>query len=219
MNLCCVDTNYSSKQNPEKNKIHVWLIGSCLSTFISLVATHPLGVVRSRLAVQNYKNERYEGILHAFKMMLREEGFRSYYSGLSVSLLGVVPSTGLYWAIYDMCKDKYFNKENTRLKNLTLQQRKSLQFAIAFLSASMAITMTYPLELVARRLMTQGSANLEFGYTSPVQALRDIFKAGGWKALFRGLSLSILRVAPLMTLTTFTYETCKKLANLNYQSV
>jgi hypothetical protein len=60
------------------------------STLIAMLAVYPCEIIRTRLIVQHVKPSlaKYHGIRHAFRTVLKEEGFLALYKGLLPSVLG-----------------------------------------------------------------------------------------------------------------------------------
>ncbi|EJT96599.1 mitochondrial carrier [Dacryopinax primogenitus] len=69
---------------------------------IASLITYPHEVVRTRLR-QPIENGRvkYRGLIQTFTVVIREEGVRSLYGGLSAHLLRVVPNAAVMYSIYE----------------------------------------------------------------------------------------------------------------------
>lgn len=50
------------------------------------------------------KNAHYRGILHATRLIIKEEGLLALYKGWLPSVIGVVPYMGLNFAVYETLK-------------------------------------------------------------------------------------------------------------------
>lgn len=44
---------------------------------------------------------KYTGLYQTFKLVLKEEGVRSFYGGLSAHLMRVVPNAAVMYSIYE----------------------------------------------------------------------------------------------------------------------
>lgn len=57
---------------------------------VATILTYPVELVKTRLIAQNVDKRiaHYKGISHAFLTILKYDGFRGYYHGLSVTLAG-----------------------------------------------------------------------------------------------------------------------------------
>nr|CAD7462360.1 unnamed protein product [Timema tahoe] len=70
-----------------------------LATLISF----PTDVIRTRLVAQG-EPKVYTGIIHSFKMILKEEGIGAFFKGLSPTLLQIAPHAGAQFAFYNLFK-------------------------------------------------------------------------------------------------------------------
>ncbi|KZP01866.1 mitochondrial carrier [Calocera viscosa TUFC12733] len=69
---------------------------------IASLITYPHEVVRTRLRQPMEKGVvKYRGLVQTFALVIREEGVRSLYGGLSAHLLRVVPNAAVMYSIYE----------------------------------------------------------------------------------------------------------------------
>lgn len=66
------------------------MMAGALGGMAATIVTYPTDMVKTRLIVQPTAptRKRYRGIIHAFKLILKEEGLLAFYKGLLTSLLG-----------------------------------------------------------------------------------------------------------------------------------
>lgn len=180
----------------------------CGAGLVSTVATYPLDMLRSRLAAQTGAEARYRGLGHAVRVVMREEGALAFYRGVMTSVHGAVPYVGINFACYEFLKarvlDRYYAPGTSR-------PPKAVSLACGGLAGSAAMTVTYPFELVRRRMMVQGmaAAPAEAPYAGTLDAFRRIWTREGARGLFRGLWPNYFKVVPSMSIGFMTYETCK----------
>ncbi|MCO5548996.1 hypothetical protein L7F22_002462 [Adiantum nelumboides] len=127
--------------------------GACAGMTSTLI-TYPLDVLRLRLAV----DPASKSMLQVASTMLREEGLSSFYKGLGPSLLGIAPYVALNFCAFDLIK-----------KELPEDVRKTptASFVTAFLSASLATSMCYPLDTARRQLQMKDTPFLTIGDALP----------------------------------------------------
>ena len=87
-----------------------------LAATLAHVATYPNDTVRRRLQIQEGGGAqlRYSGAFDCFFKMLRQEGWRSLYAGLRVTIIRGVPNTGIQFCVYEACKDFIVAEERRR---------------------------------------------------------------------------------------------------------
>jgi len=174
---------------------------------VSTVATYPLDLLRSRLAVQTV-NVKYTGLANAFAVVWKEEGLRGFFKGVGTSAYGAVPYVALNFAMYEWLKRHFMSRGEARPSQL-------VSLSAGGLSGSLAMTMTYSFELIRRRMMIQGVDGLPQRYKSTLHAFATIFREEGIRGLHRGLWANYFKVVPSMAISFWTYEMCKRFFNLS----
>jgi len=173
---------------------------------VSTVATYPLDLLRSRLAVQTV-NVKYTGLANAFAVVWKEEGLGGFFKGVGTSAYGAVPYVALNFAMYEWLKRHFMSHGEARPSQL-------VSLSAGGLSGSLAMTMTYSFELIRRRMMMQGVDGMPQRYKSTLHAFATIFREEGMRGLHRGLWANYFKVIPSMSISFWTYEMCKRFFNL-----
>ncbi|XP_024377247.1 calcium-dependent mitochondrial ATP-magnesium/phosphate carrier protein 3 [Physcomitrium patens] len=82
----------------------------CCGTFsgaFGATCVYPLQLIRTRLQAQSSKsNERYTGMVDAFRHTYRKEGLRGFYKGWLPNMLKVVPSASITYLVYEDMKTR-----------------------------------------------------------------------------------------------------------------
>ncbi|PKA54063.1 Mitochondrial adenine nucleotide transporter ADNT1 [Apostasia shenzhenica] len=96
---------------PEEYKKSVVLRLSCgaLAGLFGQTITYPLDVVRRQMQVQSQQQmdvglPRITGTMQGITTIVREQGWRQLFAGLSLNYLKVVPSVAIGFTVYDMMK-------------------------------------------------------------------------------------------------------------------
>ncbi len=75
---------------------------------VSSVATCPLDVIKTRLQAQLTKSgsSEYEGVSRTVARILRQSGIKGMYRGLGPTIMGYLPTWGIYFSVYDEVKQR-----------------------------------------------------------------------------------------------------------------
>ena len=165
-------------------------------------STYPLDLLRTRFAAQG-NDKVYTSLRRAIVQIGREEGVKGFFRGLGPGLAQIVPYMGSFFAVYETLRP--------RLAELDLPF--STGGAVAGTIASVvAKTGTFPLDLVRKRIQVQGPTRGRYvhknipEYRGTVGTVRMILSREGFRGLYRGLTVSLLKAAPASAVTMWTYE-------------
>ena len=103
-NLRKVDT----KTGEEKLGFKLTLMCGAISGTMSTLVTFPFDTVRRRMQIQSLHfppGERLSGIQMIFDL-LKKDGFKGFYRGLTPEILKVVPMVGTMFTVYEFMKEK-----------------------------------------------------------------------------------------------------------------
>ncbi|KAK6588603.1 mitochondrial carrier [Cryptosporidium xiaoi] len=202
-----LDEGKNSRLGGVKSKVYNYLVspticGSMSTIFHDIIST-PIDVVKQRLQLGSYN-----GISSCVFTMLKEEGVKSFFRSLPITLFMNVPQTGLFVLI------------NENLKTLLRDVKKysfkgnSYNFILAGLSGGLAGFLTSPLDLIKTRLQTQvchmsplGSSTVV--YPTVKKTFIDIYRKNGMRGMYRGALFRALLIAPSYAICWGTYETIK----------
>ncbi|KAI0643165.1 mitochondrial NAD transporter [Trametes meyenii] len=190
---------------------HPWtlhILSAMTAGATSTICTNPLWVIKTRFMTQPRNEVRYKHTLDAALTIYRTEGGRAFFRGLLPSLLGIT-HVAVQFPLYE-----YLKRKAGRTEPLTPTQILACS-AVAKMTASIA---TYPHEVVRTRLQTQKrplaaapSAGAQPQPSPPryhgvVKTAKHIVLDEGWRALYRGLSVNLVRTVPNSAVTMLTYE-------------
>jgi len=135
--------------------------------------------------------------------MAEEGGVRALYKGLIPTAVGVAPYVGINFAAYELLRGIITppGKNNVMRK-----------LACGALAGSISQTLTYPFDVLRRKMQVSGmqSSALGYQYNGALDALRSIVRNEGVAGLYRGLWPNLLKVAPSIATSFYTYETVKE---------
>ena len=175
---------------------------------------------------QSRSEIRYRHTLDAALTIYRSEGIRAFYRGLLPSLLGIT-HVAVQFPLYEKLKIvaraipfslSLLSPHPCCVKKKTPTERHSpdrplaahtILFcsAVAKMTASLA---TYPHEVVRTRLQTQRRLLLQPGAprkrSGIVRTTAKILHFEGWRGLYKGLSVNLIRTVPNSAVTMLTCE-------------
>ena len=166
------------------------LFAGYLSGVLSVVICAPLDTIRNRLQVEMFCEKRIKGmpLLRIAKDTIRTEGVVGLYRGLSVTLVALPMSQAVYF--YTYAEGRKFWR-STGLS----------EFWSNFMSSGVAATITNfttnPLWLARTRIMSE-QLHLTNRYRSMFQTMALISKEEGVRALYQGISASMLGIIHVM---------------------
>ena len=149
----------------------------------SMICTYPLETVRSRLCLQTNQSH-YNGFFDAFRKIPINEQFQ----GLRMSIMGFAPFSALSFTFYFQYRDWLENSYNLN--------KDVLKLIGGGLAGSSAITITYPTDLIRRRLQLQNFDKNVPTYNGIIDCIRKILKNEGPIGLYRGLFASYIKLFP-----------------------
>lgn len=173
----------------------------------SVVATYPLDLVRTRLAIQTANLRKLQkakvtsvsrppGVWGLMRNTYSQEGgIKGLYRGVWPTSLGVVPYVALNFCVYEQLRE-------------FVPSQGTYMLTIGAISGGIAQTATYPFDLLRRRfqVLAMGQSELGFRYSGVADALITIGKTEGFKGYYRGLQANLFKVIPSTAVNWLVYE-------------
>lgn len=203
----------SSNFNGGNEAAWIHLASGLSAGFVTSTATNPIWLIKTRLQLDKSKGKHYKNSYDCFKHIMKYEGFRSLYKGLSASYLGGIEST-LQWVLYEQMKsfvnrksfETYGNdpsKKTTKDHILEWSARSGAAGAAKFVAS----LITYPHEVVRTRLRQAPlEATGKPKYTGLIQCFKLVVKEEGLVSMYGGLTPHLLRTVPNSIIMFGTWE-------------
>ncbi|EAQ90010.1 hypothetical protein CHGG_06629 [Chaetomium globosum CBS 148.51] len=203
------------------NKDSPWvhLTAGSISGVVTSTVTNPIWMVKTRLQLDKnmaiesggIAKRRYKNSLDCIRQVLRDEGIRGLYKGMSASYLGVAEST-MHWMLYEQIKRSLVRRE----ERIALSGRSkgwwdhtvdwTGKFGAAGFSKFIAAVITYPHEVARTRLRQAPMADGRPKYTGLIQCFKLVFKEEGMLGLYGGMTPHLLRTVPSAAIMFGMYE-------------
>lgn len=193
--------NYSIYRNILKhlefeNKFHNIFVSSFLAGSMSMLCIYPLETSRTFLSLQSNKAQ-YNGFLD----IIRKVPFKNLYGGAMMSMMGFAPWNAISLTSFNYYKDFLHKRYDIENPNIT----KLLCGGFAGLTA---ISITYPTDLIRRRLQLQHFGSSEVPkYTGIINCASTILKTEGIKGLYRGLPAAHVKTFPTLAVQLYMIDT------------
>ncbi|KAG9304062.1 hypothetical protein G9A89_005972 [Geosiphon pyriformis] len=172
--------------------------------------TNPIWLVKTRMQLQTFNEhllfpvKKYKNSLDCVIKVIREEGFKGLYKGLSASYLGVAEGT-IQWVTYEYLKRSFSKRRNNQTAESddleTLVSKKNYWHLLDNLAAAGSA------KLIAAGLQQQ--------YSGLFQCARTIIRHEGMTAMYGGLTAHLMRVVPNAATMFFCYEMILHYGGLN----
>jgi hypothetical protein len=180
------------------------VIASTLSGVTSRLILHPIDTIKARIQVQTNAvtsatgiNSVYKNSFDAFRTILKFEGYRGLYKGLSVGIGFTGPANTLFLGGYDLFK-KYFVQLSGHSPDSF-----SVQFLSGFAAESFSCLIWVPHDVLKERMQVQRSGTAR----EIVQAIR----VDGLRNLYKGYWITLGTFGPNSALYFLFYEQLKRL--------
>ncbi|XP_065200283.1 mitochondrial thiamine pyrophosphate carrier-like isoform X2 [Planococcus citri] len=195
--------------------------GGIASGFATIIS-FPFDLVRTRFIAQG-QTKAYTSVYDAVAKIIRVEGFKGLYKGLTPTLIQSAP--------YGACQFGYFTifskiDANFHVFSQTSDGSKSTSSSLTagFLAGMCAKATTYPLDLSRKRLQIQGFHEARKGFGKAficngfIDCLVKIYAEESFKGFFKGLQPSLLKSAVTTSLYFAFYEQILEFLRMNSQS-
>ena len=175
--------------------------------------TYPLDLLRTRFAAQG-SEKVYSSIIGSIRDIGRTEGTRGFFHGVGAGVGQVMPYMGIFFAVYESLRPVLSPLE------MPFGSGDATTGVVASVTAKTGI---FPLDLIRKRLQVQGPTRSRFIPRTGYRAVADYTGLGiwgtgktivlqeGWKGLYRGLTIGLIKSAPASAVTMWTYERALKL--------
>ena len=164
----------------------------CVGGGAGIVVGYPLDTVKVHMQTQDYKNPKYKGSWHCFRTILAKESVAGLYRGISSPMAGVAVVNAVVFGVYGEIQ-----------KHIPNPHSLPSHFMAGALAGIAQSPICSPMELAKTRMQLQVSNTPGSG---PIQCLRQTYKLEGYRGLFKGLGVTLLRDAPSFGTYFLTYE-------------
>lgn len=196
-------TQSQHKERAQGNKAPLWAVftAGCFSGMMQVLVTSPIDLVKVRLQNQTegrseLNRARYRSPWHCMVMIVREDGARGLFRGVTALALRDVPCFGVYFLPYELT-----------CRMLTKKGKEPSTYAI-LIAGGIAGVVTWscatPMDVIKARLQMSGAGGRV--YKGTLHCITTSLREEGIRVLFKGLLLNSLRAFPVNAVTFLSYE-------------
>ncbi|KAL6931560.1 related to Mitochondrial carrier protein RIM2 [Hanseniaspora guilliermondii] len=199
---------YSKTFNNGQENAKIHLLAAATAGVTTSTATNPIWLVKTRLQLDKGKttNDKiYKNSWDCITKILKNEGIKGLYKGLSASYLGSVEGV-LQWILYEQIKLVLETPNQKDYESDTLK-KWAMRSGGAGLAKFIASMVTYPHEVVRTRLRQQPVlVNGLPKYRGLFQTFAVVFREEGIRSMYGGLTAHLLRTVPNSIIMFGTWE-------------
>lgn len=183
---CSPVTGMSSPRRTQASTQQHLLAGLTAGT-LTAASLYPIDLVKVRYQVYDKSGSAYRSLAGAFRTIVKEEGVRGLFQGVSPAVLASAVSWGGYFYFYENSKKR---KLNQAFDGSGKQLRTKDHLLSGIEAGAYMVFITNPLWLLKTRLQTQHGVELGKSipkYDGPLDAVKVIFREEGFFGFYKGI--------------------------------
>ncbi|KAH3902523.1 probable Succinate/fumarate mitochondrial transporter [Saccharomycodes ludwigii] len=176
----------------------------------AVIIVNPMEVVKIRLqsqkrAVTAGAEPKYKNAIQACYTIVKEEGFGALYRGVSLTAARQATNQGANFTVYSKLKEALQDYHGSA-ENLPSWQTSF----IGLISGAIGPFSNAPLDTIKTRLQKDKSTSKQSGWIRIATIGKQLVKEEGVRALYKGITPRVMRVAPGQAVTFTVYEFIRK---------
>lgn len=201
---------YGVRQQGESAPLARMAAGATAGGTAALVCT-PTDLIKVRMQADGLRRSgppSYNGVTHAFRSIMQQEGVLALYTGASPTMARAAVVAAAEIASYDEIKCLF-------LRRRWMNDGIVLQLSTAMLSGFLATVASSPFDVIKSRVMSQPVDAQGKGilYTSVSDCLVKSWRAEGLSFAYRGFWPNYLNKGPTVVLLFLLYEQFRKVGD------
>jgi len=205
---------FAASAASETKKVNPSVLSICKSLFaggvaggLSRTAVAPLERLKILQQVAGSTTTAYNGVYSGLATIWRTESMRGMFKGNGANCIRIVPNSACKFLAYEYLEGGVLTY--VRKSDPTAELGPLMRLTAGAGAGIIAMSATYPLDMIRGRLTVQVDGKGVKQYTSMAHATRMIIAEEGVMALYKGWLPSVLGVIPYVGLNFAVYGTLK----------
>jgi len=180
------------------------MICGSIAGAVQSVVICPMEHVKCRLQIASAASN--SSLLGVVDQIVASHGIRGLYRGMTVTAWREIPAFGLYFSSYDYVKEQLISMSSSPQNNNNSNNNNTNNWASAGaggFAGCLTWCVVYPLDVLKTRIQTS-SLHQKMPIWSTTRQILE--QPNGWKSLFRGLNVTLLRAFPVNGIIFPVYE-------------
>jgi solute carrier family 25 (mitochondrial carnitine/acylcarnitine transporter), member 20/29 len=159
----------------------------------------PMEHIKCRLQIQSSTSPTLKGPIHGTRTIIQQYGWRRLYQGWNSTLWREVPAFGMYFAVYDFLKDRANTFLSQQAGMYPSMQHTHTWMASMFAggcAGSVTWAVVYPVDVIKTHIQT-APLDTPSRELSMRRVAMQLVRDHGYKYLFRGLGITLIRAFPV----------------------
>jgi solute carrier family 25 protein 39/40 len=161
------------------------------------------GVAPINCAVEQMEQRTFNSTFDGMRKIARNEGVTTLWRGLSPTLIMAVPANIIYFTGYEWLRS---NKASPIYRAVRDEYAPLVAGSVARILAATAVG---PIELFRTRLQAAQGASSSSHLADTFRGVKEMVSVHGYRALWRGLTLTLWRDVPFSGMYWWGYETIR----------
>lgn len=191
----------------------VFVSGLAAGVTEAVAIVNPMEVVKIRMQAQSNSMKdptvkpKYTNAIQAGYLIVREEGFGTFYRGVSLTALRQATNQGVNFTVYSDLRRRLQNYHQS--DNVPGWQTSS----IGLISGALGPLCNAPIDVIKTRLQKERAHGNESATKRILRIGTRLIQEEGVKAFYKGVTPRIMRVAPGQAVTFTVYEYMQDVLN------
>lgn len=190
---------FFSKNNEKKMKTIEYYYSGAIAWGWGVIVECPIDVFKTQMQIQIIKAKRnpelkpeFNGIIDCFKKVMKANGVLGAYQGFLPHVLRNVPGGALHLGTFEYLRNKFADERNIPVTQLPI----SLTMLSGSIGGILFWFCTFPFDVLKSAMQGDSPFKDKKRYHGLSDAISQLYKEGGYKRFFQGLSPCMLRSVP-----------------------